>query len=368
MIGVISFILILLVLVLVHEWGHFIVARIFGVGVEEFGFGFPPRLTFWQGKRTTYSLNWLPLGGFVRLKGEELADGTISREPDSFAVQGVLKRISIVVAGVLMNLVLAVFLLTVGYSVGLPQPLNSALPDGAIISNAQNQVVGVIAKSPADGSLLPGDIILSIDGLSFTALADLQAYIRTYTIKNGGEKMVMAIERNKQIENIAIAPEKFVAPNGEQTYGVGIELYSSGLVSYPVPQALVVAVKMVEEMIVTIFVTLYDLLIRLIGGQPQGVEVAGPVGIAVIAGQAAGLGWRYILEFAAVLSINLAVINILPIPGLDGGRLFFLAYEAVFRRKVSAEAESRIHGWGFVVLLLLVLTVTAIDIGRLIRH
>lgn len=368
MLGIIAFIGILLVLVLAHEWGHFITARLSGVKVEEFGFGFPPRLTAWQGRVTTYSINWLPLGGFVRLKGEDNVDPNAAADADSFATQGIIKRATIIVAGVFMNIVVAVVLLAIGYTVGLPELLGNSVPAGATVTDSKHQIVNVLPGSPAATTLQPGDVIASVDGQQFLLLSDLQNYIRAYPTRDTTRPMQLSVNRAGQEQNIPLAPTMLTTASGQQAYGVGVELASSGLVSYPFTRAVVVAAQTVGETIKLIFITLYQLIAQLVAGHPEGAEVAGPVGIARIAGDAAGLGWRYLLSFGAILSINLAVINVLPIPGLDGGRLFFLAYEAVFRRRVSAETEGRIHRWGFLTLLLLVLVITAVDINRLVRH
>lgn len=359
------FIIILGLLVFVHELGHFLVARKLGVKAEEFGFGFPPRAIGiyregnkwrWVFKKTPradstiYSLNWIPLGGFVKIKGE---DGSDKTDADSFAGKAVWKRIAIVAAGVSMNLVLAAAILSVGFGVGIPQALDGAMP-GAKIKNRGMQIVSVAKKSPADAAgLRAGDEILSVDGKKMD-FKELQAYVTGLV----GEDVVYSIKSSGVVAEKKIKP--VILPETGKG-GIGIGLVETGIVSYPWHLAIWRGVAETGYLIKEILTAFYTLLRDLIFGKSVAVDLSGPVGIAVLTGRVARLGFAYILQFAAVLSVNLAIVNILPVPALDGGRLLFLAIEKIRRRPVSQKLESVIHNIGFALLMLLVAVITYRD-------
>lgn len=367
------FIIILGLLVFVHEFGHFIVAKKMGVAVEEFGFGFPPRMigVYKVGKklqfvfkktpsfsedaagalrRTIYSINWIPLGGFVKIKGE---DGLDKNDADSFANKAVWKRMAIIAAGVSMNLVLAAVILSIGFGVGIPQALDGAMP-GAKIKNRGMQIISVAKKSPAESAgLRAGDEVVSVDGRKMN-FKELQSYVTgqigkdvVYSIKSGGATA------DKKIKPI-ILPETGFG-------GIGVGLVETGIVSYPWHLAIWRGVGETGYLIKEILTAFYTLFRDLIFGKSVSVDLSGPVGIAVLTGRVARLGFAYILQFAAVLSVNLAIVNILPVPALDGGRLLFLAIEKIRRRPVSQKLESAIHNIGFTLLLLLVAVITYRD-------
>lgn len=356
MLGIIAFLVALLVLVLVHEYGHYKAARWFGVAVEEFGFGFPPRIVGKKIGETVFSLNWLPLGGFVRIKGEEDKVDDF----DSFSSQSVWKRGLIIVAGVVMNLLLAVFLFTFGFTAGMPQELSEPASASAMVRSVKHQVIGVVPNSPAASVLQVGDAIERLDETIFADRTSLQQYIRAHD----GEILV-TFRRDDQVIMAPISPTEFQVPSGDTARGLGIELVTSGVVSYPIYEAPVRAVGMVATIFWLIATTLGGMLVQLFQGMPVSTDVAGPVGIAVISGQVASLGFIAYVQFLALLSINLAFVNLIPFPALDGGRLLFVIIEAVRRRPVSRELEMSLHRYGFLALLLLVLIVTYVDLQHL---
>lgn len=353
MLGLLAFFVALLVLVLVHEYGHFAAARLFGVAVEEFGFGFPPRA--W-GKRigdTLYSINWLPLGGFVRIKGEEEA----VKDLDSFSAQPAWRRATIVVAGVVMNLVLAIVLLTVGYSVGLTEALDTSPDPTAAVSNVEHRVVGILPQSPASTVFEQGDRIVSLDGEVINSRADFQAYVRSHP----QESIRIDFLRGDQSLSAVLAPTS-LGNDGDGVFGFGVELVSVGTVAYPLYRAPVVATTTVFKTFGLIGTTLWSMVVDLWRGTSQGLSVAGPIGIAVLSGEVANLGIMAYVQFLALLSINLAFVNILPFPALDGGRLLFIIIEGIRRRPISRDVEAKIHRLGFTILIGLVLLVTVVDI------
>lgn len=354
MLTIIVFIAVLSVIVFVHEFGHFIMARRAGVKVEEFGFGFPPRIKGWKRGDTVYSINWIPIGGFVRLKGEA---GEHADEKDSFAGKKVWPRFLIIVAGVVMNMVLAIILFTIGLLSGIPHQAED-LPTGAKVRDAQIAIAQVLEGSPADSAqLAPGDIILSINDQTFTSTEEIQNYLSDFE----NQTVTVKSRRFSEERTEELIPQ--ILPDTDQV-GMGVALFSVGTVSYPWYLAPVHATELTFQLTWAIIKAFGSIIKNLVVSGSLGIELAGPVGIAVLSGQAASLGLGYLLQFTAILSINLAIINILPLPALDGGRLLFLIIEKIRRRPVSRRLENIVHQIGFALLLVLVVLVTYRDIVR----
>lgn len=370
---VITFIIVLSVLVFAHELGHFMMARKFGVKAEEFGFGFPPRAWGFykntQGKwrhifgsqevadcpGTVYSINWLPLGGFVKIKGE---NGEGESDRDSFASRPIWQRALMLSAGVVMNIILAAVLVSAGFMIGLPQALDGQLNSRAHISDRKIQIMQVMKNTPAElAGLQIGDAIIGIDNNSFLNFQDLQNYVAS----NIGHKLSYKIKRGQALTEVRIVPE-LMKETGKG--GIGIAITETGLVSYPWYLAVFEGVKMTLILTWAIIMAFYELLKGLILGQGVTADLSGPVGIATLTGQVARLGFAYLLQFTALLSINLAVINFFPFPALDGGRILFLIIEKIKRSPVKKEVEGAIHNIGFILLMLLVLVVTFRDVAR----
>ena len=370
---IITFVLILSVLVFVHELGHFWVARRFGVKAEEFGFGFPPRIWgFYKDREgkwrhakgnekvenapgTVYSVNWIPLGGFVKIKGE---DGEEKEEQDSFAGKKIWQRTAILLAGVTMNVILAFVLISFGFMAGLPQALEGINPK-AIITNEQIQIIKVFPDSPAEiAGMKIGDVIAEINGLSFSSDAEISEYNNA----NAGQKLNYTIKRGSETLNLELVPES--RPEADGKGGVGIGIVKTGMVKYSVLTAIGEGFKTTVYLVGAIVMAFYNLIKDMIMGNGVSANIAGPIGIAALTGQVARLGFVYILQFAALLSINLAIINILPFPALDGGRILFLIIEKIKGRPVKKEVEGMIHNIGFALLMILILVVTVKDIAR----
>ncbi|NTW21979.1 RIP metalloprotease RseP [Candidatus Falkowbacteria bacterium] len=366
---VVTFILVLSVLVFVHELGHFWTARKFGVKAEEFGFGFPPRAFGiyksvsgkWKKVRgskevddaadTIYSVNWIPLGGFVKLN----EDDSESDDPNHFINMPIWKRAVVLSAGVSMNMLLAIVLISIGLMVGMPQSLD-ALDKNAIISDRKIQIMQIMDPSPAkNAGLAVGDIILGIDGKKF---ADYPA-IQKYVDENKDKELTYQIKHADEIKDFKIKPE-IRQETGKG--GIGVALTETGLVKYPWYQAIWQGIRQTFVLAWVILVAFYDLISGLVTGGGVSGEVAGPVGIASLTGQVARMGFVYLMQFTALLSINLAIINFLPFPALDGGRVLFLIIEKIKRKPVRRELEAIIHNFGFMLLMLLVLLVTFNDI------
>lgn len=383
---ILIFVLVLSVLVFVHELGHFYTARRFGVRAEEFGLGFPPRLIGWyrnkQGKfcqvvgtqsvesleghsdeskrlrpgSTLYSLNVLPIGGFVKIKGE---NGEGKDETDSFGHQSIGKRIIILSAGVIMNVILAWVLLSAGYMIGLPQATDS-LGQGAKLEGASVTVMEVLADSPAErAGLKEGDVILKVEDSLVATDQELQAAVAA----RAGQETNFFIVRNDEELTLQAVPE--LRDNADRAT-IGVAIFSSGLVSYPVINAFWEGAKTTAWLVQEIFRAFGGLFSQVFSGQDVSGQFAGPIGIANITGQAARLGVSYLLQFAALLSLNLAVLNILPFPALDGGRILFLLVEKIMGRPVRKEVEALIHNAGFLLLIALVIFITYKDIVNLL--
>ena len=384
MLTVIIFLLVLSVLVFAHEFGHFMTARRFGVKAEEFGFGFPPRAIGWYknslGKwrtvfgnksiesldasedetlrpakgKTVYSLNWLPLGGFVKIKGE---NGDGENDNDSFASKKIWKRIIILAAGVVMNVILAWLLFSIAYLIGLPVSTDS-LGKGAITTDSKVVIAEVVPGSVAEkAGLKMNDYILAVDGQTVKNEKDLQDLIGV----RGGQEVNLLIKRNtNKDDNIKVVP---VSNSGRATIGVAI--FSAALVRYPFFNAFWEGAKLTIIVLGQIFAAFYGLFKSIFAGHSVIDQFAGPIGIAKITGQAARLGINYLLQFGALLSLNLAVINILPIPALDGGRIFFLLIEKIRKKPIKKEIEGMIHNFFFLLLIALMLFITYREVVKL---
>lgn len=364
------FIIVLSVLVLIHELGHFLAARAFGVKAQEFGYGFPPRAIGWtryRGKwkrigskdrteypNTIWSLNWLPFGGFVRIKGEDI-DGI--RDPDSMHSKAIWKRIVIIAAGVIMNWLLAVCLFTAIFSSGTLTILED-LPSGAQVTHKQILVTDIMDSSPASqAGFQAGDDLLSVNGRSFDSAEAMRSSIQAA----GTSQVDVMISRNGVQKDIKVAPKQMA---GVDHPVIGVSLADAGIVSFSVPQAFVHAVQLTGTLTVEIVVALGGIVHDLWVTHTVSPDVSGPIGVAVITGQVVKQGINALLYFVAVLSINLAIINFLPIPALDGGRAMFLVIEKVRRKPMNRELEIKIHNTAFLVLILLIILITARDVMR----
>ncbi|HBL39719.1 TPA: hypothetical protein DDZ10_03565 [Candidatus Uhrbacteria bacterium] len=355
MIGtIILFLVLLSLLVFVHELGHFWMARRAGMKVDEFGFGFPPRLFGIKRKGTTYSINWIPLGGFVKIKGES---GSHTDESDSFAAKSAWRRFLVLIAGVGMNVVLAAALFGIGFMVGLPSVILDDVSARAHVRDEAIRIVQVLTDSPAEAAGLKlGDVVVSVDDQLFSGVEPLYDYLGAqedpmeFLLRRGDGFVTQTVSRG--------------AINGYEGDLLGIQIVRTGFVSYSFFEAIGRGVVTSVTMTGAVVVAFVDLIRDLIVTSSVSVDVSGPVGIAVMTGEVADLGFSYLLQFAAILSINLAVINALPFPALDGGRILFLAIEKLRRKKMSERVEALTHNLGFLVLIGLVVLVTYRDLVR----
>ena len=351
---ILIFTAVLSLLVFVHEFGHFITAKRAGIRVDEFGFGFPPRAFGIKRGHTIYSINWIPLGGFVKIKGES---GEFSRDKDSFSNKGAWTRGLVLTAGVIMNVLLAWFLLSVGYVMGMPQVIEDLSPY-AKVTDRKVQIVQVLKDSPAEkAGIEAGDAVVAVGGTAVQQPDDLRAY----TSGREGQTVRVTVRRKNETldKDVTLA---MIKETGRP--GMGVALVATGFVAYPLWLAPVQGAVATWAFTREIFSAFFGLIFDLFRAQKVSVEFSGPVGIAVLTSEVAKLGFRYLLQFTALLSLNLAVINILPIPALDGGRVLFLVIERLRGHAVARRTEAMAHSIGFALLMLLVLFVTFHDVAK----
>jgi len=430
MVTIIVFLLVLGILIFVHELGHFLTAIKSGIRAEEFGFGFPPRIFGIQkisGKNlekvsakdeikietedylegdvevikekitetiqevdqitpvkkwrwiwgnydgdspeeiedhkeksqpgfssgTIYSLNWIPLGGFVRIKGE---NGDKKNEPDSFAAKGAWTRIMVLAAGVIMNFVLAWVLIALAFMVGTPKETIDLVRGNNLI-----KIADVNANSPAYISgLKSGDEIINQQGkTNFMGTADFINYINA----NKGKEVQLKIKRDGTILSVKLTPRTEYPENQGP---IGITFDSGGVEKLPWYQAIWLGLVAVGKVIYLMLATLYSLIMSPFSGQKVAAEVTGPVGIILLTKQAFELGFVPLILFMALISINLGIINILPIPALDGGRILFILIEKIKGSPVSQKTEQMFHTIGFVILITLMVWITFKDVAKFI--
>jgi regulator of sigma E protease len=343
---IISFLLVLSVLVFVHEFGHFTVAKLTGIRVEEFGFGYPPRLlTIAKRGDTEYTLNMIPFGGFVRMLGEE--DPT---HPDSFAAKSKLTRAAALLAGPLMNVGLACFLFIGIAFAGFDIPAGSVA------------IVDVAPGSPAaEANLQEGDIVLSIDGLTVRNTYELSRY----TSERLGEEVTLSIKRNERTLPVSLTPRQ-EPPVGEGPMGViiqTVDIVGTDKLRYSLWEAIPAGIRATGNT----FLAIFSGIAQMVQGTIASDVIRGPVGIAQATGEIVKSGLAALMQFTAYLSVQLAIFNLIPFPALDGGRLAFIALEALRGgKRVAPEKEGLIHLVGLVILIGLMLVVSYNDVVRLL--
>lgn len=371
MLTILIFVLVLGILIFVHELGHFLTARRNGIKAEEFGFGFPPRIFGFvfdeftkkfrlvkgnenvESPHTVYSLNWIPLGGFVRIKGE---DRESAHEPDSFAGKSAWVRFKVLVAGVVMNFFLAWVLFSAVLILGFPEQIDPA--DRTKYNDIKVQILQVQPGTPAEEiGLLAGDTIKKLDA---TAVKNVEA-VSKYIADHRGKEITLTVERGDNTVVLKGTP-RVDAPAGEGS--LGISFSETAILEYGFFEAIWKGLQQTYLKTVEILMVLVTMIASLFTGEKTNVDIAGPVGIVYLTKQMTELGLAYLLYFAAILSINLGIINALPIPALDGGRILFVLIEKIKGSPVSQKVEGYVHQVGFILLLLLMVWVTFYDFLR----
>lgn len=385
------FILILSILVFVHEFGHFWAAKKAGIKVEEFGFGLPPRIWSKKVRGTIYSINALPIGGFVRLYGEDGSEKEIKNKNEKIKNNGkayfeasLARRLSVLFAGVIMNLVLAIVCFSILYFfLGIPT------------KTGRVKIEGVTENSPAqEAKLMIGDEIITVNGAALKKTEDFISISK----QNAGKLMELEIKREEDNpckekvlggmagesgglegqgggvvqcrgENLLLS----LIPRGNPPAGegpLGVVISDTEMKKYPfyIMPFLGVREGFKESWAwgKEIYFSMKKMLAQLIFQGKVPKDIAGPIGIFQITGQAAKQGVLAVFQFVGILSVNLAMMNVLPLPALDGGRVVFLAYEVIARKKAPAKLEMLVNNIGMLVLLMLMLLITVNDVMRLV--
>ncbi len=368
---VVAFVIALLVLVVIHELGHFFTAKLFGVKVEEFGIGYPPRarkLFTWKG--TLFTLNWLPLGGYVKIFGEESpsADDAVAvaeYSKASFSHKPFWQRGTIIVAGVLANVLLAILLYAASFSTGfLGSPED--FPRAHVLGQQQVIVASVLDASPAkEAGIQPGDAVVGLGSGTDTDTPVTARELTDFIHSHGTEPLRVTVLRGTTLKTLAATPRAGLS-SGKP--GIGIDIAEAAHMRLPFFQALKYGASYTFQEFGEILRTLKQLVAGLFGrGSSIASSLSGPVGIAQIAGNALTLGIGSFLSFMALISVNLAVLNLLPFPALDGGRFILECFATKGHSRIPQKAVNAVNTVGFLILIALMLFVTYHDILRLIR-
>ncbi len=345
--SILIFLAVLSILIIVHELGHFVVAKKNGIWVEEFGFGLPPRLFGKKVGGTIYSINALPFGGFVRLHGEMTEDG-VTKPNKAFVNKSLWVKTAVITAGVIMNFLLAIVLFGIVYSfTGIPKELKEV------------KILDVATNSPAQiAQILVGDIVKKVDGQEVKTVSEFISKIE--------DKKGKKVKLELQDRTVTIIP-RANPPANEGPLGVAItdiETYFAPIwqrpfygVYYGTKEAIYWGKNVIDG-----FINIFTELSH--GNAPK--DVSGPVGVFAITTEVAKTGILSLLNLVGIISVNLAILNIIPFPALDGGRLLFIIIEAIFGKKIAPKFEAIVHAVGMAILLLAILAITIKDIRGLI--
>jgi len=343
MLAFIISLLALSLLLIFHEMGHFFFARRYGVNVSEFGFGFPPRLFGWRKNGVIYSVNAIPFGAFVKIDEGKKENPT----PGSFAAQSLGHKNMILLGGVLANFIIAFLILSLLFTVGIPA---SFLPAGFASSVSSHLTIMEVEKNmPAASYLQKNDTVLSVSsGDNSYSSPDIEEF-QSLTQSSQGEVINLVIERDQREKMIALRAQ---ADPQTGKYMLGVNLVDKALVSYP-------ALKAPGQAIRYMAVTLKG-----IGKIFKNIKsISGPVGVMVITMRGFEFGWRYWLFIIGIISYNLVLINLLPFPALDGGRMLFLSGERLIKKQIPSRVEELINSIGFILLIMLLIVITFKDIN-----
>lgn len=360
--AILLFVIILLVLVIGHEFGHFSIAKWVGMRVDEFGVGFPPRLFAWKRGETEYSINLLPFGGFVKIFGEDATpEAEIADEYRAFTMRSRWAQAGVLVAGPFSNIILGFLALWIAYMVGVPAIIQNP-NDLGNLTNPHVVIAEVLPHSPAASvGLLVGDTVTMIDGQNVDHPEDIPRLIGMY-----GGSHVVTLLRDGDYRSVAITPVTGLIPQDPDRFGIGVATALVGnKVLGPIAAFGSAAIDTVTGLW-SVLVGLWTMIAGLFTLSASLNDISGPVGIASLVGDAAAFGVGQVLMLAAVISLNLAVLNLLPFPALDGGRLAVIGVEALIGRAVSQRTQQVVNAIGFIVLIGLMIVVTIHDVSRLV--
>ena len=376
--SILIFFIILAALVFVHELGHFLIAKAFGVGVDEFGLGFPPRLFSWKpkGGETRYSINLIPFGGFVKIFGETPDDDSISG-PDkkrSLVNKPKYAQVLVLLAGIVFNILFAWILISIGFTIGLPSSVSERYEK--MVIDPQVIIVEVAPKSPAlEAGLEAGDAITfmqsgadeihSIPSLGGESAGDISTTkIQAFISAHGDKDISILIKRKGAPLLFHVTPKDGVV---EGHPAIGIVMDMIGTLKLPFFQAFYEGAFLTKDLTVATAGGITQFLGQVVTGHANFSQVSGPIGIANQVTGARELGLAYLLSFTAFISINLALLNLIPFPALDGGRILFVLIEAATRRPIKVKIANAVNLVGFVLLIILMVVVAYKDILKLMK-
>lgn len=367
MMSLVIFLLLLVALILVHEFGHFIVAKLFGIRVDEFSIFFPPRIAAWHWGDTQLSLGALPFGGYVKIFGEnpdDASSGASSFDRQNFSHRSRWIQAAVIVAGIVCNILAAWLLLSGAYMVGMQTSVDHV--GIGQVQNPKATIVDVLPGSPAQkAGIAASDVVVGIDTGSASLPSGASASaVQQFIAAHQDESMVISVERAGQEEHLLAKPAEGVISGHK---ALGIELDDLGLLKLSPPLALVQGAVLAWSMTSATAVGLATFFGSVMHGTANFAGIAGPVGIATLGSSAVKAGVVKTIILTSLISINLALINLIPVPGLDGGRLLFIAIEGVLRRPISEKLASRLTIAGFALLIALMLLVTYHDILHLVH-
>jgi len=360
--SILIFILILAVLIIVHEYGHFIVAKKWGIRVDEFGLGYPPRAkVLFKRKGTLFTLNWIPFGGFVKIFGEDPDDESLKGEHKGVALTSKSKfaQATVMFAGPLFNFIFAWLIILVILFLGLPSAIDSK--NEKYTTGVKTVITEIVEGSPAEVSgVLVGDAVQNIEfeGVAYSSIQEVdfsksisKEKVLNVTFIRDGE----TLEKQISIGDFMI----------NEKPGIGVGLQTVGIYKPPFFKAILESFKFTGEMIYQITWGLGSLIVDAFRGQADVSNLTGPVGIVSLVGDASNLGVVYLLMFIALISVNLGVINLIPFPALDGGRILFLIIEKIKGSAISPKVSNTLNSVGFIILITLMLFITFRDIVKL---
>ncbi len=366
--SILIFVLVIVALIVVHEFGHFVAAKLSGMRVDEFGLGFPPRaMVIAKVGETEYTLNWLPFGGFVKIFGEDL-NTEISEDIGAgraFSQKNRAVQAFVLIAGIAMNLLFAYVLITGALIAGTPRVLSQDELAGAL--GVELAVANVLPASPAAlAGLIPGDSIISAVDSKRQWQATDPASFSAFVAASKGSEVTLTIKQNGELRNIIVIPKMGAVASDLSRYALGVEVATIGIVPLSLGAALTEGASLTWGATKMTAVGLWHFFYGIFTFSVNLSQVAGPVGIASIVGSASLQGFGSLFSIMAIISINLALINLIPIPALDGGRLLFVIIESIIRRPIKAVIAQSLNALGFVFLILLMIVVTAHDIFKIV--
>lgn len=365
--SILIFLCVIVVLIVIHELGHFVAAKLSGMRVDEFGLGYPPRaLTVAKVDGTEYTLNWLPFGGFVKIYGEDGLTPEAAKESGAFSSKSRVAQAIVLVAGIAMNLVFAYVLITGALIAGTPRVLSENEVTQA--HELALTVANVLPGTPAAlAGLQSGDSILAAKSVKGEWHASDPKSFSSFVASSGGSVLSLTVKHNGNEKQVEAIPKTGLNKNDPSRYALGVEVATVGVMPLSITDAVVEGAQLTWNATKLTAIGLGHFFYGLLTFSADLSQVAGPVGIAGAVGSASAQGFGDLLSIMAVISINLALINLIPIPALDGGRLLFVLIESIIRRPIKASLANSVNMVGFAFLILIMVLVTAHDIFKIVK-